>query len=292
MPASTRRSPRNAPGQSGPARTRHLVHRPGALPTPSTGAPAGDGESRRQPPKFGGPSTTDRGREVAPPVAPTGVPRSGSAHAVSVLLVTGSGLVVEGVHELLRRECERVELSATADLSIAIDLARSVQHALIVLDIECAAAQPVEALRSIKAAAPGSRLMVVAGRRHAAWFAALIEQGLDALVAYESKAAAFALALNQTLRGIPYLDPAVQLQLIRTLGAPEPPAPRLTPRELQVLKLVARGNPNKEIGRTLGLTEGTVKTYLRRLRKRLGARDRTHAAIHALTLGLVEPGRD
>jgi DNA-binding NarL/FixJ family response regulator len=266
-----------------------------ALPPPHPrigGAPAGDAVPRRQPPLFGhiGAAVEPRADLSVRADAPL---RPAAAEAGPALLITTYGLAVEGFRELLRREHGIADVEATADLQHGIELARASQPVIVVLGIECAIPKPTAALDALRSAVPRARILALANRTQHQWFAALVEHGADALLTYESAAAEFAAGLRNVFGGVLYLDPQVQLQLMRNLAATSrhTPPPALTPRELQVLRLVARGNPNKAIGRELGLSEGTVKTYLRRLRQRLGARDRTHAVIHALALGLVDIDR-
>jgi DNA-binding NarL/FixJ family response regulator len=285
-PRSTRYSPVAARAASEHARPTPLAVR---------AATTGDALARR-PPFIGlvGPAferridrlETSDAADHAPQPPPTQSMSAGSA-----LLITAYGLAVEGFRELLRREHTMADLQSTTELARGVELARLQQPTLVVLGAECIVPHPAAALRAIRAAAPTCRILAMANRTQRQWFATLVEHGADALLMYESSADEFALGLRNVLGGVPHLDPEVQLQIMRNLGEPAQRNPMLTPRELQVLRLVARGNSNKAIGRELGLTEGTVKTYLRRLRQRLGARDRTHAVIHALSLGLVDVER-
>jgi len=81
------------------------------------------------------------------------------------------------------------------------------------------------------------------------------------------------------------LDTAVAARLVDAIAAPEPDL--LTPREREVLALVARGMSNKRIARELGLAEKTVKTHVSHVLAKLGAADRTEAAEHAVREGLI-----
>ncbi|MET7713705.1 helix-turn-helix transcriptional regulator [Streptomyces sp. NPDC005407] len=99
---------------------------------------------------------------------------------------------------------------------------------------------------------------------------------------------------------LPYTVPAVGLAMALVLepapGVPGPDAPGavdgiLRPREIQVLRMAANGRSNKEIGKRLGIAENTVKSHMAHLTIRLGARNRTHAALIGVALGLVDPQR-
>ena len=83
------------------------------------------------------------------------------------------------------------------------------------------------------------------------------------------------------------LEPALVAKLGAVPAAPAPLADPLSPRELDVLRLLAQGRSNKEIGSRLDLTEGTVKNHMTRVLEKLGALDRTQAALRARELGLI-----
>ena len=98
-------------------------------------------------------------------------------------------------------------------------------------------------------------------------------------------------AVRAAHAGEALLDPVVAARLVETLAADDrgDPLDRLTPREREVLVLIARGFPNKLIARELGLSEKTVKTHVGHVLAKLGVTDRTQAAIAAVRAGLVEP---
>lgn len=104
-------------------------------------------------------------------------------------------------------------------------------------------------------------------------------------------------AVRVVAAGDALLAPAVTRRLIaqfardqRRARHPAPPAETLTPRELEVLGLVARGKSNAEIARTLSVSENTVKTHVAHIIDKLALRDRVHAVIYAYETGVVEPG--
>jgi DNA-binding NarL/FixJ family response regulator len=98
--------------------------------------------------------------------------------------------------------------------------------------------------------------------------------------------------VRQVLRGESLLHPELVLELLsRMSGVPRstPVATQLTPRERDVLRLVAFGQTNREIATTLGFTSSTAKTHVEHLIAKLGVSDRTQAAVRAVELGLVSP---
>ena len=103
-------------------------------------------------------------------------------------------------------------------------------------------------------------------------------------------------AIRAVRAGRALIDPAVTMRVIEAFSrkpATRPPPPELdelTPRELEVLRLLARGLSNSEIAGELYVSEATVKTHVNRLLMKLGLRDRTQAAVLAYEARLVEPG--
>lgn len=96
-------------------------------------------------------------------------------------------------------------------------------------------------------------------------------------------------ALGIVMEGAMYLDQGLSEQYFRLYpGLGSPPLAKLSERELQVLELVAAGVPNREIAATLFISPETVKSHLAQILRKLPARDRTHAAVKAIRLGLVE----
>ena len=98
-------------------------------------------------------------------------------------------------------------------------------------------------------------------------------------------------AIRAAHAGEALLDPSVAARLVAAIAQPagEQPRERLTPREQEVLALIARGMPNKLIARELGIAEKTVKTHVGHLLAKLGVADRTQAALYAVRAGLAEP---
>lgn len=204
------------------------------------------------------------------------------------LLVTRFGLVAEGLRGLLLRNHAIAAPHLADSLEAALALAHQCRPALIVIGSECLLPEPRVAMQALVQAAAGAPVLVLARQSQLSWTPMLVDLGADAVALYEGSPEAIAQALEELLGAGSHLHPSVQHEIARSRAAPTPRRATLTRRELQVLQFVARGCSNKRIGHELGLTEGTVKTYLRRLRMRLGARDRTHAVIHALALGLVD----
>jgi DNA-binding NarL/FixJ family response regulator len=101
-------------------------------------------------------------------------------------------------------------------------------------------------------------------------------------------------ALHRALAGETVIDPAAATELIRRMAAESDLAPRslpdpLTPRELEILQLVAEGQTNRQIATSLIVAVGTIKAHVEHILRKLGAADRTQAAVRAVELGIAHP---
>jgi two-component system nitrate/nitrite response regulator NarL len=140
-----------------------------------------------------------------------------------------------------------------------------------------------ELVSKIKAISPETRVAVYTADADAAIVAETLAAGADAVVLKEAPMADLVRALGSIERGQPYVDPALASA---AMGA-QPTGTKLTPRELDVLRLLAEGLSHEEIGARLSIAAETVRTHSRKAADRLGARTRTQAVASAIRLGFV-----
>jgi two-component system nitrate/nitrite response regulator NarL len=135
----------------------------------------------------------------------------------------------------------------------------------------------------IKEISPETRVAVYTAEADAAIVAETLAAGADAVVLKEAPMADLVRALASIERGQPYVDPALASAAVSA----KPAGTKLTPRELDVLRLLAEGLSHEEIGARLGIAAETVRTHSRKAADRLGARTRTQAVASAIRLGFV-----
>lgn len=138
---------------------------------------------------------------------------------------------------------------------------------LVILDLRLADLDPPEGLARLRAALGGVPVLVMAGAAEAAEVAAVCAAGARAVLG----------------KALPPERILQEIEALTGAGAPPP----LSPREQEILTGLAQGHPNKEIARQLGLQEVTVKLHVQRLSRKLGARNRTQAALIGRDRGLV-----
>jgi two-component system, NarL family, nitrate/nitrite response regulator NarL len=140
-----------------------------------------------------------------------------------------------------------------------------------------------ELVRRIKEISPETRVAVYTAEADPAIVAEMLAAGADAVVLKEAPMADLVRALGSIEHGRPYVDPALASAAV----AGKPTGCKLTPRELDVLRLIAEGLTHEEIGARLSIAAETVRTHSRKAADRLGARTRTQAVASAIRLGLL-----
>jgi DNA-binding NarL/FixJ family response regulator len=160
----------------------------------------------------------------------------------------------------------------------AVTLAEEAQPDLALVDLRMPRLAGADLVRALREVSPVTRVTVYTADADERIAQDVLEAGAAALVLKEAPLADLVRALESTLAGGSYLDPA-----LASTGA----GGKLTPRELDVLGLLAEGLQHEEIGRRLGISSETVRTHLRKACDRLGAATRTQAVATALRKGLI-----
>jgi DNA-binding NarL/FixJ family response regulator len=138
---------------------------------------------------------------------------------------------------------------------------------------------------------PATRVIVLTSFAEDERLLPAIQAGAAGYLLKNVQPAELARAVRAAHAGEVLLDPGVAARLVEAIAQPagEEPREALTPREREVLELIARGLPNKRIALELGVSEKTVKAHVGHVLAKLGVTDRTQAALHALRSGLVGP---
>jgi DNA-binding NarL/FixJ family response regulator len=166
-----------------------------------------------------------------------------------------------------------------ADGRRAVALAEQTKPELALVDFRMPRLSGVELIKALLEVSPKTRITVYTADADEEIARDVLDAGAIGLVLKEAPLADLVRALEAALAGNSYLDPA--------LGKLHKPRSALTPRELDVLGLLAEGLQHEEIGRRLGISSETVRTHLRKASDRLGAATRTQAVATALRLGLI-----
>jgi DNA-binding NarL/FixJ family response regulator len=171
--------------------------------------------------------------------------------------------------------------------AIAIESVKALQPNVVLMDIRMPVMDGVTATKEICQQFPHVNILVLTTFDDDTYVSAAIEYGAKGYLLKDTPSEEIAAAIRAVDRGYTHLAPGMLAKAMSKVEHPIAPLPpalqELTPRELEVLKLIAKGANNREIARTLYISEGTVKNHVTNLLNRLNLRDRTQAAIFANT---------
>lgn len=193
------------------------------------------------------------------------------------------------------RDGLRVAVGREPDLQV-VGEARSAEEGMerlehtptdvVLMDIGLPGMDGIEATRQVKERF-GVRVVVLTVHQLEAEVLAAITAGADAYCLKSTDPASLLLAIRAAAMGSTYLDPQIAHIVLGHLNMPNENQAQLSPRELEVLRLIADGLSNKEIAQRLGVSLSTVKTHVEELLQKLSVSDRTQAAVKALRQGLL-----
>ena len=209
--------------------------------------------------------------------------------SIKVLIADDHPLVQEGLRALIATEPDMDLVGEASDGVEAVDLAMSLQP-VIPLDLMMPNKTGIEAIQEIKEENPDARILVVTSfGEDENVFPAIKSDALGYLLK-DSSPQELLSALREVHRGEPSLHPTIALKLIRELNHPSQAKAEGTPltgREVEVLKLVAQGLSNHEIGEPLVIAERTVSKHVSSIIEKLHVSNRTQVALYALKEGLA-----
>jgi two-component system nitrate/nitrite response regulator NarL len=187
---------------------------------------------------------------------------------------------------------------STRSVDEAVREAARLQPDAVLLDLHAPGNSTAAALDALRAACPGARVLVLASAADAEDLAAALRAGADGYLVKNIDARLLLPGLRRALNGEPVLERRgaepldAGLRLPREQDGPRPKRrPRrgtLSPREREILGLVAQGHSNKQIGKALGVAESTVKIHVRHILQKLQLSSRVQAAVYASKQGMVK----
>jgi RNA polymerase sigma factor (sigma-70 family) len=210
---------------------------------------------------------------------------------IRVLVVDDHAFVREGLRAFLDLQDGIEVVGEAADGEEAIAAADRLRPDVVLLDLVMPGRlDGVAAIRVLRERLPAARAIVLTSFLDEDKLLPALRAGAAGYLLKNSAPAEVARAVHAARAGEAVLDPSAAARLIEALARVEEPLDTLTPREREVLVLLGRGFPNKQIARELGLAEKTVKTHVGHVLAKLGVADRTQAAVVAVRAGLVAPG--
>jgi DNA-binding NarL/FixJ family response regulator len=208
---------------------------------------------------------------------------------IRVLIADDHAVVRQGLRTYLELQEDVDVVAEAADGEAAVREAERHAPDVVLLDLAMPRLDGVAALRALRLKAPEARVLVLTSFGEDDRLFAALRGGASGFLLKDTEPAELVRAIRTAHAGQSTLSPAVATRVVEQLaGGGRPRAlDHLTPRELEVLRLIARGRSNKRIALELGVAEKTVKTHVGHVLAKLDFSDRTQAALYAAREGLV-----
>jgi len=211
---------------------------------------------------------------------------------IRVIIADDQGMVRAGLRSLLEGEEDISVVAEVGDGETAVAATRRMSPDVVLMDIRMPELDGIAATRRLVAEGAAARVLVLTTFDLDEYVFDALRAGASGFLLKDAPADDLIAAVRVLARGEALLAPAVTRRVIELFAqAPPPPAPLeaspLSPRESEVLQLLARGRSNAEIATELVVSEATTKTHVSSVLAKLGLRDRVQAVIHAYESGLV-----
>lgn len=210
---------------------------------------------------------------------------------MKILICDDQAVIRDGLEMLLKLESDFEIIGAAQDGAEAIELTAQRSPDLVLMDLKMPGINGIEATREIRNRFPQVKVLILTTYDDDEWLFDAIRAGASGYLLKDTPRERIVEAIRGTGEGRSFLDPAVAGKLLNQVaGNQKQPASilteKLTERELDVLRLIARGFNNSEVAGQLHLSEGTVRNHVSAILEKLGVSDRTQAAVIAIQHGL------
>ena len=209
-----------------------------------------------------------------------------------ILLADDHAIVRHGLRLLLDAEPDLAVAAEASDGAEAVELALREPFDLAILDVTMPRLTGIQVARQVTAQRPDLRVVMLSMHDNEQFFFEALRAGASGYVLKSAAHSDLVAACRAALRGEPFVYPQAVAALIREYlerGPDELPEDPLSPRESEVVKLIAEGLTSKEIGETLFIAEKTVERHRANVLEKLGLKDRVALTRYAIRRGLVEP---
>ena len=224
------------------------------------------------------------------------------AEPARLIVTDDHELVRNGLQRMLAREQDLEVVGEAANGREALELCRRVRPDLVLMDVRMPEMDGLAATRAIKEEQPSTSVLILTTHENPDYLFEALKAGAAGYVLKDVPKRELISAIRGVLSGESALNQELAARLIQRLAsedrreAESPPEPKkrqesslelLTPRELEILRELARGLTNPDIARNLVISRGTVKIHVQHIISKLGVSDRTQAVVRALDLGLL-----
>jgi DNA-binding NarL/FixJ family response regulator len=211
---------------------------------------------------------------------------------ITVLLAEDHEIVREGFRKLLEAEADLEVVGEAQTGRQAVALAKKLRPAVVVMDIAMPLLNGLEATRQIRKAIPGTKVLMLSAHSDDAYVEQAIAFGAVGFLLKQTSAHDLSRAIREAHKGNTFFSPSIGKRLhdqkSPAVGAPRKRVARLSSREMEVLQLIAEGEPNKQVASELGISIKTVEKHRQSLMQKLNIHDVAGLTRYAIGAGIIE----
>jgi DNA-binding NarL/FixJ family response regulator len=214
---------------------------------------------------------------------------------ITVLLAEDHEIVRQGLRKLLEAEHDLQVVGEAATGRQAVALTRQLHPAVVVMDIAMPLLNGLEAARQIRQRVPDTRVVILSAHSDDAYVEQAIASGASGFLLKQTSSQALATAIREAVEGRTFFSPAIDKQLRNHFeasadrrGLVRKKGHGLSSREMEVLQLIAEGQPNKRVAAELGISVKTVEKHRQRLMEKLNIHDTAGLTRYAIAAGIIE----
>ena len=205
---------------------------------------------------------------------------------ICILIADDHSVVRQGLRMFLGLDPELEVVGEAEDGAEALRLARQLRPDVVLMDLLMPVMDGITATAAIRHELLDTEVIALTSVLEDASVVGAVRAGAIGYLLKDTQADALCQAIKSAAAGQVQLTPKAAARLMQAVSAPESPVD-LTERETEVLRLMARGQSNKQIARSLQISEKTVKTHVSNILSKLGVQSRTQATLYAIRIGLV-----
>ena len=208
---------------------------------------------------------------------------------VNVVIADDHSMVREGLKQLLELEGDIKVIAEAGDGKQCLDVVRRAKPDVLLLDINMPEMNGLQVLEELRYQKSDVKILILTIHNEIEYLMKAVDIGVDGYVLKDSDSSLLKKAIFAVAKGETFIQPSLTPLLRQSLlNGKEKDDNILTKREIQVLKLLAEGMYNREIGEKLFISEKTVKNHVSSIFKKIGVTDRTQAAVYAIKNNMVE----